>query len=38
MADVLAGVPDGTAIPLSEVGHSADTSSGDLADAAQWFY
>jgi hypothetical protein len=37
MADVLAAVPNETAVPMSEVGHSADTS-GDLADAAEWFY
>lgn len=37
MADVLAGVPDETAVPLSEVGHSADTSR-DTADTGGWFY
>lgn len=38
MADVLAAVPDETAVPLSEVGHCADTSR-DTADAGTgWFY
>lgn len=37
MADVLAAVPNETAVPLSEVGHAADTSR-DLAEAGQWFY
>lgn len=37
MADVLAAVPNETAVPMSEVGHSAD-SSGDLAEPAAWFY
>lgn len=38
MADVLAGIADETAIALSEIGHSADTSRDDLAEAGQWFY
>jgi hypothetical protein len=38
MAEVLAAVPNETAVPLSEVGHSADVNTGDLADAAEWFY
>jgi hypothetical protein len=38
MADVLAAVPNETAIPMSELGHSADTNSGDLAEASLWFY
>jgi hypothetical protein len=37
MADVLAAVPNETAVPLSEVGHSAD-GTGDLAEASTWFY
>lgn len=36
MADVLAGIPAETAVPLSEVGHCADTTRDDLA--GQWFY
>ena len=35
MADVLASVPDETAVPRTEIGHSADTA--DLTDAATWF-
>lgn len=35
MADVLASVPDETAVPRTEIGHSADTD--DLTDAATWF-
>ena len=39
MADVLAAVPNETAVPMSEVGHSADANTGsDLAEAAAWFY
>lgn len=37
MADVLAGVPDETAVPLAELGHSTDTSA-DTAAAGGWFY
>ncbi|ORV65305.1 hypothetical protein AWC03_02860 [Mycobacterium europaeum] len=37
MADVLAAVPDETAVPLSEMGHSADTSR-DSTGGGQWFY
>lgn len=37
MADVLAAVPDETAVPLSAMGHAADTSA-DLAQPSQWFY
>jgi hypothetical protein len=37
MEQVRARVPDELAVPLSEMGHSADTT-GDLADAANWFY
>lgn len=38
MADVLAGVPDETAVPLSELGHSTDTSRDTADDSAGWFY
>lgn len=37
MADVLAKVPDETAVPLSEVGHAANTT-GDIDQPAGWFY
>ncbi|VEG55642.1 Mu-like prophage I protein [Mycolicibacterium aurum] len=37
MAEVLAKTPDELAVPLSEVGHSADNT-GDLAEPAPWFY
>lgn len=37
MADVLARTPDETAVPISEIGHSADNGS-DLAQPAGWFY
>lgn len=37
-AEILAGMPDGLSVPLSEVGHSADVSRDDLAEAGQWFY
>jgi hypothetical protein len=36
MADVLAAVPNETAVPMSEVGHAADTANGD--DSGEWFY
>jgi hypothetical protein len=36
MADVLAATPNETAVPMSEVGHSADNA--DLAKPATWFY
>jgi hypothetical protein len=38
MEQVLAAVPNETAVPMSEVGHSADGGTGDLADAGEWFY
>jgi hypothetical protein len=38
MAEVSAGIPDEIAVPLSEVGHSADVSAGNMAEAGQWFY
>lgn len=37
MADVLASVPDETAVPLAEVGHAADKSTGSDTDPV-WFY
>ncbi|WP_348733479.1 hypothetical protein [uncultured Mycolicibacterium sp.] len=37
MADVLAAVPDETAVPLSEIGLGGDDST-DLAKPAAWFY
>ena len=37
MAEVLAGIADETAVPLSEVGHSSDTSRYNV-EAGQWFY
>ncbi|MDC9015200.1 hypothetical protein [Mycobacterium marinum] len=36
MADVLAGIADETAVPLAEVGHSADVDG--HAEPAAWFY
>lgn len=36
MADVLASYPDEMAVPLAEVGHSADKA--DFAEPAGWFY
>lgn len=36
MADILAKYPNEMAVPMSEVGHSADNS--DLAEPAAWFY
>jgi hypothetical protein len=38
MADVLAAVPDETAVPLKEIGHATDVDAEDLAEAAEWFY
>jgi hypothetical protein len=41
MAEVLAAVPDETAIPLRELGHASaksDTQSNELADPSEWFY
>jgi hypothetical protein len=35
MREVLACIPDETAVPLSEVGHSADVSGGNMAEAGQ---
>ena len=36
MADVLAATPNETAVPMTEGGHSANTT--DLAEPAPWFY
>lgn len=36
MADVLAATPNETAVPMTEVGHSADNA--DLTQPATWFY
>lgn len=38
MADVLAAVPNETAVPLSAVGHAADVNAADLSEPAAWFY
>jgi hypothetical protein len=38
MADVLAAVPNETAVPLSELGHSMDGAQDDLAERGAWFY
>jgi hypothetical protein len=41
MAEVLAAVPDETAVSLRELGHASaksDTQSNDIADASEWFY
>jgi hypothetical protein len=38
MADVLAAVPNETAVPITEIGHGVDTEgTGELADADAWF-
>jgi hypothetical protein len=38
MADVLAAVPNETAVPLTEVGHGMDGAHDDLAERGAWFY
>lgn len=38
MAEVLASVPNETAVPLTEIGHSVEASAEDLAEAGRWFY
>lgn len=39
MADVLASVPDETAVPLSEAGHGQNPDPGaELVEAADWFH
>ena len=37
MLQHLASIAPGTAVPLDEIGHAADTT-GDLAEPAPWFY
>lgn len=37
MADVLASVPDETAVPLTEIGHGVDSEGPQGADADAWF-
>lgn len=38
MADVLASVPDETAVPFTEIGHSVGTENGEPPTNAGWFY
>lgn len=38
MAEVLAAVPDETAVPLSEAGHAADVTHAAEPDGGTWFY
>jgi hypothetical protein len=38
MADVLAGVPDETAVPLTEIGHGVDSENGPQTQRQDWFY
>lgn len=38
MADVLAAVPNETAVPMSEVGHSVDVGTAGGDDTGEWFY
>lgn len=38
MADVLASVPDETAVPLTEIGHSVGTENGEPPASGGWFY
>lgn len=38
MADVLASVPDETAVPLTEIGHSISNEDGSANRDAGWFY
>ncbi|WP_280354296.1 phage protease [Nocardia otitidiscaviarum] len=37
MADVLASVPNETAVPLTEIGHSYDSEANNLTDTPPWF-
>jgi hypothetical protein len=37
MAEVLASVPDETAVPLTEIGHGVDSESGELTQTSEWF-
>jgi len=38
MAKTLADIPNETAVPMTEIGHSVDASADDLAEAGRWFY
>lgn len=38
MADVLASVPDETAVPFTEIGHGVSTENGEPPTNAGWFY
>ncbi|SLH68808.1 Mu-like prophage I protein [Mycobacteroides abscessus subsp. massiliense] len=38
MADVLASVPDETAVPFTEIGHSVSTENGEPPTSGGWFY
>lgn len=38
MTEVLASIPNETAVPLTEVGHGVDAEGGRLADTAEWFH
>ncbi|SBS79258.1 Mu-like prophage I protein [uncultured Mycobacterium sp.] len=38
MADVLASVPDETAVPLTEIGHGVDSEGGPGEKREAWFY
>ncbi|SIM07932.1 Mu-like prophage I protein [Mycobacteroides abscessus subsp. abscessus] len=38
MADVLASVPDETAVPFTEIGHGVSTENGEPPTSAGWFY
>lgn len=38
MAEVLASVPDETAVPLTEIGHGVDGENGATPDAGAWFH
>ncbi len=37
MAEALAGVPNETAMPMTEVGHGVGAEDGELAQTAEWF-
>ncbi|MGP4054174.1 hypothetical protein ACTWP6_05015 [Mycobacterium sp. 4D054] len=38
MADVLASYPNEMAVPMTQIGHAADTGTGDLDQPAGWFW
>lgn len=38
MERTLADIPNETAVPMTEIGHSVDASADDLAEAGHWFY